>query len=254
MVAAVSSVPAHGATPHPGFFSGFFSRPAGRPGFFSCFLLALEVWDVLSSPAAPPAHRHVPADTVPAHAPQGSCCGAAEGGGGTVIDVVRIPADPAAPVGIESLDDGDPAAFQRLVSGYVDVVYVDDDLSFLLRRGAELRGFPVNSRACLLAMSRDPEFTDVALCGDALAVGPFDGRSHTAAPEWLRRLCRTPARFQILDITAGRDKAEVLPLNFPDLFLGLAAIAGLSRRFPDRSFRLSPIDAHPPRRGAGPVV
>ncbi|MBL7489049.1 hypothetical protein I6A60_40730 [Frankia sp. AgB1.9] len=159
-----------------------------------------------------------------------------------MIDVVVIPAAPTSPARVERLPAWDLAGFQRLVGGYTDAIPVGDELCLLARRGAALRGFPVNQRAGLLALYADPAFDGVDLRGDIVAAGPPDGDDLTPAPAWLRDLYDPAARFHVVDLTPGpEDDTEPLPFPFTDPFLGLAALAGMTRAFPESQFRLTRI-------------
>jgi hypothetical protein len=156
-----------------------------------------------------------------------------------VIEVVTIPADLALPVRVESLP-AEVAGFRRLVGGSFRAVPVGEEMAVVMRRGASARGFPVNTRAFLLAVSRDPGFAGKALHGDVVFAGRAEEGDLAAAPQWLRDMCTRPTVFEIVDITDDPGSARPMALSVPDLFYGLAIVVGISASFPNRIFRLRP--------------
>jgi hypothetical protein len=154
-----------------------------------------------------------------------------------VIEVVVIPADPVSPVRVDSLLADDLAGFQRLVGGGVAPVYVDDGLYLFTTTQAR----PVNPRACLLTVVLDPDFSATALRGDVVVVGGHLAGSVTSAPQWLRDLCDRPGRFQVVELTAA-NITEPQGLVVRDVFVGLALLAGMNRRAPNRKFLLHRLD------------
>ncbi|OHV40375.1 MULTISPECIES: DUF3846 domain-containing protein [Pseudofrankia] len=168
-----------------------------------------------------------------------------------MIEVVVIPADPATPARVESLDADSPVGFQRLVGGNFELVYVDDEVFLFVNDEGLINGLPMNPRVLLLAASLDPDFTEAVLCGDAVVVGPASRTgSTTSAPVWLRDLCAGPARFQIEQQVKRTGAWIPMSLVIGEPFFGLALVARMARRAPNRTVRLTRLGQESPPRNS----
>jgi len=152
-----------------------------------------------------------------------------------VITAIVIPAELDQPLRREELEATDLGAFQRLVGGRIEPVelYLPNGTLYLNEEGKN-EEMPVNQRATALASVHNRLFRgNDYVAGDAVVVGPLNGRGHdTTVPARYALLWFEAQRFRVRRKEAGKRHWNVSRRTFDDVMVAYVYAVRLARRDP----------------------